>query len=352
MLRYWTTLSYLRLHIRAVIGNTMHTLAQTLASSKINDSLAQLILTLADTSKAISLAVRHGALAGVLGATEQENVQGETQKKLDVITNDMLKDALKAAGGVRGLASEEEDFVVEVSEQGEYLVCFDPLDGSSNIDINSLVGTIFSVLPAPTGPLTEQSFLQSGRKQLAAGYVLYGPSTMLALTTGQGTQLFTLNPDTQEFLLTDAAMAISPNTGEFAINMSNQRFWEAPMQTYIADLLLGEIGPREKPFNMRWIAAMVGDVHRVLSRGGIFTYPSDNKNPLKPYKLRLMYEANPMAFLVEQAGGKASTGYETILDITPTDIHQRVAVILGSANEVDTCLSYHGLDYSEEPALS
>ena len=329
----------------------MQTLAQHLTSKAVNESLAQLILTLADTSKAISHAVRHGALAGVLGATEQENVQGETQKKLDIITNDMLKDALKADGTVRGLASEEEDHVVEVSANGQYLVCFDPLDGSSNIDINSLVGTIFSVLPAPAGELTETSFLQSGRNQLAAGYVLYGPSTMLALTTGQGVQLFTLHPETNEFLLTNAAMCISPDTQEFAINMSNQRFWEAPMQTYIADLLLGKIGPREKSFNMRWIAAMVGDVHRVLSRGGIFTYPTDNKDPKKPYKLRLMYEANPMALLVEQAGGKASTGYETILDIQPTQIHQRVAVILGSANEVDVCLSYHGLDYSEEPNL-
>lgn len=329
----------------------MQTLAQTLASQKINDSLTQVILTLANTSKAISLAVRHGALAGVLGATEQENVQGETQKKLDVITNDMLKDALKADGNVRGLASEEEDYVVEVSEQGQYLVCFDPLDGSSNIDINSLVGTIFSILPAETGPLTEQSFLQKGRNQVAAGYVLYGPSTMMALTTGNGTAFYTLDPETNEFLLTDASVNITPDTAEFAINMSNQGFWEAPMQTYIADLLLGKIGPREQSFNMRWIAAMVGDVHRVLCRGGIFTYPSDNKDPNKPYKLRLMYEANPMAFLVEQAGGKASTGYETILDISPTDIHQRVAVILGSRNEVDMCLSYHGIDYSEEPNI-
>lgn len=247
----------------------MQTLAQHLTSKAVNESLAQLILTLADTSKAISHAVRHGALAGVLGATEQENVQGETQKKLDIITNDMLKDALKADGTVRGLASEEEDHVVEVSANGQYLVCFDPLDGSSNIDINSLVGTIFSVLPAPQGELTEASFLQSGRNQLAAGYVLYGPSTMLALTTGQGVQLFTLHPETNEFLLTNATMSISPDTSEFAINMSNQRFWEAPMQTYIADLLLGKIGPREKSFNMRWIAAMVGDVHRVLDRKSV-----------------------------------------------------------------------------------
>ncbi|WP_153912655.1 class 1 fructose-bisphosphatase [Shewanella sp. TC10] len=330
----------------------MQTLTQTLTKQAVSESLSQLILSLADCSKEISQAVRHGALAGVLGATEQENVQGETQKKLDVITNDMLKDALKAEGNVRGLASEEEDYVVEVNKQGEYLVCFDPLDGSSNIDINSLVGTIFSVLPSQEGELTEESFLQNGRQQVAAGYVLYGPSTMMALTTGNGTQLYTLDPDTNEFLLTDPSVSISQDTAEFAINMSNQRFWEAPMQTYISDLLLGKIGTREKSFNMRWIAAMVGDVHRVLCRGGIFMYPTDNKNPEKPYKLRLMYEANPMALLVEQAGGKASTGYGDILDIEPEAIHQRVAVILGSANEVETCLGYHGLDYSSEPEIS
>ncbi len=330
----------------------MQTLAQHLQQQAIPDSLTQLLLTLADTSKSISQAVRHGALAGILGATEQENVQGETQKKLDVITNDMLKDALQTSGHVRGLASEEEDYVVPVSDAGEYLVCFDPLDGSSNIDINSLVGTIFSVLPAQQGELTEQSFLQSGRQQVAAGYVLYGPSTILALTVGKGVSFFTLNPDSGAFLLTQDDVQITKDTAEFAINMSNQRFWEAPMQTYIADLLLGKIGPREKSFNMRWIAAMVGDVHRVLCRGGIFTYPTDNKNPEKPYKLRLMYEANPMAFLVEQAGGKATTGYQSILDIQPEAIHQRVAVILGSANEVDTCLEYHAEDYSgDEPTL-
>ena len=330
----------------------MQTLAQQLQQHDVPETLIQLLLTLADTSKSISQAVRHGALAGVLGATSQENVQGETQKKLDVITNDMLKQALQNSGQVRGLASEEEDDVVAVNDAGEYLVCFDPLDGSSNIDINSLVGTIFSILPTPKGELTEHSFLQTGRQQLAAGYVLYGPSTILALTTGNGVNFYTLNPDSGAFLLTEENVQITKNTAEFAINMSNQRFWEAPMQTYIADLLLGKIGPRQKAFNMRWIAAMVGDVHRVLCRGGIFSYPTDNKNPQKPYKLRLMYEANPMALLVEQAGGKASTGYQNILDIEPEAIHQRVAVILGSENEVETCLEYHTLDYSgDEPTL-
>lgn len=319
----------------------MQTLAQALAEKAVPESLTHLINTLATTSISISQAVRRGALAGVLGTTDHENVQGETQKKLDVITNDMLKEALAAAGNVRALASEEEDEPVIVNDSGDFLVCFDPLDGSSNIDINSLVGTIFSVLPAPAGAVSEQSFLQSGRHQVAAGYVLYGAATMLALTTGKGTQLFTLDTDSNEFVLTQDKVNIAADTAEFAINMSNQRFWESPMQRYIDDLLQGKNGPRGKSFNMRWIAAMVGDVHRVLCRGGIFTYPTDCKNPNKPYKLRLMYEANPMAMLVEQAGGSASTGYQNILDIAPEAIHQRVAVILGSSNEVATCLQYH-----------
>ncbi|RYV00643.1 class 1 fructose-bisphosphatase [Shewanella sp. OPT22] len=319
----------------------MQTFSKYLNESGIDADLSQLLLTLTDSAKSISNAVQHGALAGVLGETKQENVQGETQKKLDIITNDMLKDALNADSTVKGLASEEEDHVVNVHRDGKFLVCFDPLDGSSNIDINSLVGTIFSVLPAQDGELTEQSFLQSGRNQLAAGYVLYGPSTMLAITTGRGVNFFTLHPETGEFLLTHADVTIPADTKEFAINMSNQRFWQPAMQNYIADLIKGDTGPRAKNFNMRWIAAMVGDVHRVLSRGGIFTYPTDNKNPNKPFKLRLMYEANPMAFLVEQAQGVASTGYESIMDIEPQEIHQRVAVVLGSANEVNECLKYH-----------
>lgn len=319
----------------------MQTLAQFIEEQQVDKDLQHLLITLAKASYTISQAVRNGALAGILGATDQENIQGETQKKLDIITNDILKNALCADIQVKGLASEEEEHVVEANKTGKYLVCFDPLDGSSNIDINSLVGTIFSVLPAPDESLTEQSFLQKGRQQVAAGYVLYGPSTMLALTTGQGVSLFTLNPQTGEYLLTEKQLTIASDTAEFAVNMSNQRFWEDAMQAYIADLLLGQVGPREKNFNMRWIAAMVGDVHRVLCRGGIFTYPADNRNPQKPYKLRLMYEANPMAMLIEQAGGKASTGYQNILDIQPENIHQRVAVILGSANEVDVCLNYH-----------
>ncbi|QIZ75432.1 class 1 fructose-bisphosphatase [Ferrimonas lipolytica] len=319
----------------------MQTLTDFLSSNGIDADLQQLLSTLAECGVEISELVRGGALAGVLGATESENVQGETQKKLDVIANDLIKAKLAAQPLVNALASEEEDYVVACHSDGKFLVSFDPLDGSSNIDINSLVGTIFSVLPAQNGIEGEAAFMQPGRNQLAACYMLYGPATVLALSTGNGTIMFTLDPRDGQFKLVDEAVTVPADTAEFAINTSNQRFWQPAMQSYIADLLVGKEGKREKNFNMRWIAAMVGDVHRVLSRGGIFMYPQDSKNVAKPFKLRLMYEANPMAMLVEQAGGIASTGYETIMDIQPTDIHQRVAVILGSANEVETCLEYH-----------
>ena len=321
----------------------MQRFVPVLRQDNVDPQLISLINTLMAACKEISFRLHQGELAGILGSTLDENIQGETQKKLDIISNQLIKDILLESGLVRAIASEEEDTIVAGSENGRYLVCFDPLDGSSNIDINSLVGTIFSIMEVPEGQTgaTEEMFLQPGTAQVAAGYVLYGASTQLALTTGNGVRLFTLDNTIGEFLLTQEKMSITEDTAEFAINMSNQRFWEPAMQNYIADLLAGEAGARDKNFNMRWIAAMVGDVHRVLCRGGIFTYPADNKNPNKPYKLRLMYEANPMSFLVEQAGGISSTGYERIMDIEPQEIHQRVAVILGSKNEVNTCLSYH-----------
>ena len=321
----------------------MQRIVPVLRQDNVDLDLISLINTLTAACKEISFRLHQGELAGILGSTLDENIQGETQKKLDVISNQLIKDILLESGLVRAIASEEEDSIVAANPKGRFLVCFDPLDGSSNIDINSLVGTIFSVMEAPADVegATEEMFLQPGTAQVAAGYVLYGPSTQMALTTGNGVRLYTLDNTIGEFLMTKEQMTISPDTQEFAINMSNQRFWEPAMQNYIADLLKGDTGPREKSFNMRWIAAMVGDVHRVLSRGGLFTYPADNKNPAKPYKLRLMYEANPMSYLVEQAGGQASTGYQRIMEIQPEEIHQRVAVILGSSNEVDACLGYH-----------
>ncbi|RUO63463.1 D-fructose 1,6-bisphosphatase [Pseudidiomarina planktonica] len=320
----------------------MQRLIPTLRRDQVDEALISVINTLQICAKEISYRLHQGELAGVLGSTLDENIQGETQKKLDVLSNQLLKDILLECKHVRAIASEEEDGIVDGDESGDYLVAFDPLDGSSNIDINSMVGTIFSVLPTPKdGRSGPDMFLQQGTQQVMAGYVVYGPSTMLVFSTGKGVKMFTLDQTVGEFLLTRSDITIPAHTQEFAINMSNQRHWSPAMQSYVTDLLAGKQGPRGKNFNMRWIAAMVADVHRVLCRGGLFAYPWDSRKPDKPYKLRLLYEANPMSYLIEQAGGKATTGLERIMAVQPTDIHQRVGVVLGSADEVETCLEYH-----------
>lgn len=310
-------------------------------TGNLTPELAQVISTIAATCQTIDQALQKGALAGVLGSAQHENVQGEEQKKLDVISNDYLIDALKVHPQVGGLASEELDEFTPAQENGKYLVLFDPLDGSSNIDINMCVGTIFSILPAKNAVTQAQDFMQAGNQQVAAGYVLYGPSTMLALTVGAGTVFFTFDPETQQFLLTSENIQVTADTKEYAINASNQRHWENPVKRYIQELLAGKTGPREKDFNMRWVACMVGDIHRILCRSGIFMYPYDLKDPKKAGRLRLMYEANPMSMLIEQAGGASTTGRVRILDIEPTDLHQRVPVIIGSKNEVDLVTGYH-----------
>lgn len=307
----------------------------------IPTALANVLQTLAQVCQRIDHTLQKGALAGVLGSADNENVQGETQKKLDVISNDYLMQALITHANVAGFASEELDTFTPAQPSGEYLVLFDPLDGSSNLDINMCVGTIFSILPASSAPVSAEHFLQTGVNQVASGYVLYGPSTMLALTTGQGVDIFTLDGEKNEFVLTHSQVKISEDTQEFAINASNQRHWEEPVKRYIDELLAGRTAVREKDFNMRWVACMVGDVHRILCRGGIFMYPYDTKDPKKAGRLRLMYEANPMSFLVEQAGGASNTGRQRILEVQPTDIHQRIPVILGSKNEVERVVSYH-----------
>lgn len=310
-------------------------------TGNLTPELAQVISTIADTCQTIDQALQKGALAGVLGSAQHENVQGEEQKKLDVISNDYLIDALKIHPQVGGLASEELDEFTPAQENGKYLVLFDPLDGSSNIDINMCVGTIFSILTAKNAVTQAEDFMQAGNQQVAAGYVLYGPSTMLALTVGAGTVFFTFDPETQQFLLTSENIQVAADTKEYAINSSNQRHWENPVKRYIEELLSGKTGPREKDFNMRWVACMVGDIHRILCRSGIFMYPYDLKDPKKAGRLRLMYEANPMSMLIEQAGGASTTGRVRILDIQPTDLHQRVPVIIGSKNEVDLVTGYH-----------
>ena len=296
--------------------------------------------------KQIAHDVNKGALIGVLGSAGSENVQGETQKKLDVITNEVFIKSTEWGGHLAAMASEEMEDVYPISAQypkGKYLLVFDPLDGSSNIDVNISVGTIFSILRAPTAGANAKAadFLQPGTTQVCAGYALYGPSTMLVITTGHGVNGFTLDSDIGEFMLTHPNMQIPADTVEFAINASNERHWEKPVQRYVEECIAGKPGPRGKNFNMRWIASMVAEVHRILIRGGVFMYPRDDRDPGKAGKLRLLYEANPMSFIVEQAGGVSSTGYERILDMQPSGLHQRVPVILGSKNEVDRIVAYH-----------
>jgi fructose-1,6-bisphosphatase I len=319
----------------------MLNLHDALKQADIDPSLKEVLDTIAATCKSIGGKLRGGALSGVYGSESSENVQGEVQKKLDVVANAMLKHSLLNNRHVAGVASEEEDDVIS-SGEGRYLVTFDPLDGSSNIDINVSVGTIFSILPAPqqSGEITMDDFLQAGNKQVAAGYVLYGPAITLVLTTGNGVDMYALDYD-DDFYQTHSQISVPESTQEFAINMSNQRFWEEPMQAYVGDLLQGEEGPIGKRFNMRWVASMVAEVHRILTRGGIFMYPWDKRDPSKPGKLRLMYEGNPMSFLIEQAGGAASTTRMPIMDVEPTQIHQRVSVVLGAKEEVARVDQYH-----------
>ena len=316
---------------------------------KIPSATGELTLLLNDIAsacKAIGHEVNRGALAGNLDVIGTENVQGEVQKKLDVISNDIFIHSLEWTGHLAAMASEENDEIIQIPAQypkGKYLIAFDPLDGSSNIEVNLTIGTIFSVLKAPEGKkeITSEDFMQKGSAQVAAGFCIYGPTTILILTTGQGVNGFTLDRNIGEFVLTHPNIRIPEDTKEFAINMSNHRFWEEPVRRYVDECVAGTAGGREKDFNMRWLASMVAEVYRVLMRGGLFTYPLDEKIKSKGGRLRLLYEANPMGFIVEQAGGVASTGRERILTIQPMDVHQRVPVILGSKNEVERLESYH-----------
>ncbi len=320
-------------------------LIQQLKGSPEQNDLAALLVDVAAAVKAISAMTAKGELAGVLGSMGSTNVQGETQQKLDVLSNDAFINTFAMGGLVAGLASEEMDEPMEIDPQdgsGRFLAVFDPFDGSSNIDVNVSVGSIFSILRAPQGrAATVADFLCPGRHQLAAGYAIYGPSTMLVITVGKGTHGFTLDREVGNFILTHPNMAVPADTSEFAINASNERFWEPPVQRYVTECKAGRNDVRERDFNMRWIASMVAEIHRILMRGGVFMYPRDTKDPKKPGRLRLMYEASPMSFVIEEAGGVGSTGRERLLDVTPSEIHQRVPVIIGSRNEVERIERYH-----------
>ncbi len=328
------------------ISLTRYLVEQQRAEGHIPSELRLLLEVVARACKSISQAVNKGALGDVLGTAGSENVQGEVQKKLDIIANDVLIEANEWGGHLAAMASEEMDTIHLVPNrypQGEYLLMFDPLDGSSNIDVNVSIGTIFSVLKKTDANkgVSEDDFLQPGTQQVAAGYCVYGPQTTLVLTVGDGVAMFTLDREQGSFVLTQENVRIPVDTKEFAINMSNMRHWDEPVKRYIDECLQGEEGPRGKNFNMRWIASMVADVHRIMTRGGVFMYPWDKREPNKPGKLRLMYEANPMSWLIEQAGGAATNGRQRILEVQPTQLHERVSVILGSKNEVDRITSYH-----------
>lgn len=310
-----------------------------------------LILDVATACKQIARGVAFGALGGMHGSADGAiNVQGETQQKLDVLSNQAFIRVSEWGGSLAGMASEEMEQPYQIPApypRGKYLLVFDPLDGSSNIDVNVSVGSIFSILRAPEGTgeggrdVTDTDFLQAGSEQVAAGYALYGPTTMLVLTVGNGVHGFTLDPNLYDFMLTHPDMRVPEETQEFAINASNSRFWEPPIRQYVSECMAGKSGTRGKDFNMRWIASMVAEAHRILMRGGVFMYPRDTKDPAKPGRLRLLYEANPIGFIMEQAGGCASTGRERILGVQPTALHQRIGVVFGSRSEVERIERYH-----------
>ena len=327
------------------VSLTQYLIEQQRGEAKLPAQLRLLIEVVARACKSIAISVNKGALGDVLGSAGSENVQGEVQKKLDIIANEVLIEANEWGGHLAAMASEEMDDIHAVPNrypQGEYLLLFDPLDGSSNIDVNVSIGTIFSVLKHNDGQVvSSSSFLQPGTSQVAAGYCVYGPQTTLVLTVGKGVVMFTLDREQGSWVLTQDNVQIPADTKEFSINMSNMRHWAPPVKRYIDECLLGQEGVRGKDFNMRWVASMVADVHRILTRGGIFLYPWDQREPGKPGKLRLMYEANPMSFLVEQAGGMSTNGTQRIMAIQPTQLHERVSVMMGSKNEVERVTKYH-----------
>lgn len=346
---------------------TRYTIEQEHKHPGVSGDFSGLLNSLATAIKIISNQVNRGALVGALGNASHEgmvNVQGEVQKKLDVLSNDVMLRENEWSGHIAGMASEEMEDIYQIPsnfKRGKYILIFDPLDGSSNIDVNVTVGTIFSILRTkhPGEPVTLEDFLQPGTQQICAGFALYGPSTMLVLTTGSGVDGFTLDRDVGDFILTHPQMRIPEDTKEFSINSSNERFWEPPVRRYIAECLAGKTGPRGKDFNMRWVASLVAEAFRILTRGGIFMYPRDNKDPNKPSRLRLMYEANPISFIIEQAGGLSVTGRERVMELQPDSLHQRAPFIFGSKHEVERLMRYHdeftkgeGLDAYDSPLFS
>jgi fructose-1,6-bisphosphatase I / sedoheptulose-1,7-bisphosphatase len=305
-----------------------------------------LLNAVATAVKIISNQVSRGALVGAPGTADAASIPGEVTKKLDLVSNEVMIGETEWTGHLAAMASEEMQDIYPIpatNRRGKYLLLFDPLDGSGSLDAGISVGTIFSILrsPDPAAEPRAEHFLQPGVDQVCAGFALYGPATMLILTTGEGVDGFTLDRDIGAFVLTHPQLRIPEDCAEFAINASNERFWELPVRRYIQELLAGRTGVRHRDFNMRWIASLVAETYRILNRGGVFLYPRDSKEPAGPDRLRLMYECNPISFIVEQAGGAASTGRERVMEIQPTSLHQHVPLILGSRNEVERIERYH-----------
>ena len=316
--------------------------------TELPEGLHELLLALCTVGRDLSLTIAQGSLAAELGATIGGTSHGDEQKALDVIADEAFADMLKSAG-VRWYASEEREDVQELDPTGSYALAIDPLDGSSNIDVNVSIGTIFSVFPAKEDG--EASFLRPAREQIAAGYLIYGPQTALMLTVGAGVRLYILDPKSRTFKLANSDVRIPEHSTEFAINASNYRHWSKPIRAYIDDCLAGSEGPREKNFNMRWVASLVAETHRIMSRGGLFLYPSDDREGYRRGRLRMIYECAPIAFLVEQAGGKATTGTEAILSQRADTLHARTPFVFGSTEKVERVAAYHDLPEKEVSAL-
>ncbi|MGB2491961.1 MAG: class 1 fructose-bisphosphatase [Candidatus Puniceispirillum sp.] len=309
-------------------------LKQHAAKSDIDADVARAVSGLAKAAATISSLIRTADKAANLGAIKgSANADGDDQKALDVLADDVITAQLRDAGAAIYL-SEEQDAPIPLNDEGTLIVASDPLDGSSNIDTNVSIGTIFSIMPAAGGAL------QSGRNQLAAGFFVYGPQTTLLVTLGDGVLVFQMDDDGR-FCDMGWQVVISPDTHEFGINASNQRHWHAPVKAYIDDCLDGRDGTLKQNYNMRWVGSLVADAWRIFRRGGVFLYPADRRDGYAKGRLRLVYEANPVAMLVEQAGGKATDGTDSILDIEPKDLHERVPFIFGSKNEVDVIIGYH-----------
>jgi len=310
-----------------------------------------LVNVLATAVKIIANQVNKGALVGAQHHSGAQFVRGDLQKKLSVISNDVLLHEAQWAGHVAAMISGEMDDFYPVPARyarGKYLLTFDPLDGSDNLDVNMSLGTIFSILRYPDAADRQSGnepgasdFLQPGMRQVCAGFALYGPATMLVLTTGSGVDGFTLDREIGAFVLTHPQMRIPQDATEFAINACGERFWDKPVKRYVQECLGGADGPRGKDFTMRWVASLVADTFRILTLGGLYLDPRDGRGSDNPGGVNLLYEANPIAFLIEQAGGAASTGYGRVMDLDPDDLHQRVPVMFGSKNEVERIERYH-----------